>query len=173
MEGLLNFARMETGRYHFRFERTDPAQLAADLVEEFRRESLAAGFVVEMEAATGMSCPIDRESLALAIWNLLENAVKYSGQCRTIRVAVGQRGDRATISVRDGGLGIEPRERKAIFEKFVRGDSARVADTKGTGLGLALVRRIVQGHGGAVEVESEPDKGSTFTIVLPTDRGRP
>jgi signal transduction histidine kinase len=173
VEGLLNFARMETGRYQFRFERTDPAQLATDVVEEFRRESLADGFVIDAEAPAGMSCPIDRESLALAIWNLLENAVKYSGRCRTIRVAVEQRNDRAAISVRDGGLGIEPRERKAIFKKFVRGDSARVADTKGTGLGLALVRRIVQGHGGAIEVESEPGKGSTFTIVLPTDRGRP
>ena len=96
--------------------------------------------------------------------------MKYSGQCRTIRVAVEQRGDQATISVRDGGLGIAPRERKAIFEKFVRGDSARASDTKGTGIGLALVRRIVQGHGGAIEVESEPGKGSTFTILLPTVR---
>ncbi len=169
VEALLNFARIEAGRYHFRFERTDPGRLAAGVVEEFQRESAAKGFSVEVDTATGLECLIDRETLALAIWNLIENAVKYSGECRTVHVAVDRRGHRAAISVRDGGLGIAPRERKAIFEKFVRGDSARASDTKGTGLGLALVRRIVEGHGGAVEVESEPGKGSTFTILLPTE----
>jgi signal transduction histidine kinase len=166
VEALLDFARMEAGRYHFKFESTDPGRLVADVVEEFKRESLAEGFTVELDAAAGLACPIDRESLALAIWNLLENAVKYSGQCRTIRVAVERRGDQAAISVRDGGLGIAPREQKAIFEKFVRGDSARASETKGAGLGLALVRRIVEGHGATIEVESELGKGSTFTIVL-------
>jgi signal transduction histidine kinase len=164
---------MEAGRYRFRLERTDPGQLASEVVEEFKRESLAAGFVVELDATAGLPCSIDRESLALAVWNVLENAVKYSGGCRTIRVAVERRGDRAAISVRDGGLGIAARERKAIFEKFVRGDSARASDTKGTGIGLALVQRIVAGHGGAIEVESELGKGSTFTVLLPLEGGAP
>jgi signal transduction histidine kinase len=173
VEALLNFARMEAGRYRFRLERADPGQLASEVVEEFKRESLAAGFVVELDAAAGLPCSIDRESLALAVWNLIENAVKYSGECRTIRVVVERRGDRAAISVRDGGLGIAARERKAIFEKFVRGDSARASDTKGTGIGLALVQRIVEGHGGAIEVESELGKGSTFTVLLPLEGGAP
>ena len=172
VEALLNFARMESGRYRFRFERADLGQLTADVVEEFKRERVADGFDIQLEAEADLACSIDRESLALAVWNLLDNAVKYSGQCRAIQVAVDRRGDRAAISVRDGGLGIAPREQKAIFEKFVRGDSAKVSDTKGTGIGLALVRRIVQGHGGTIEVESEPGKGSTFTILLPTDRDR-
>jgi signal transduction histidine kinase len=170
VEALLNFARMESGRHRFRFERADLGQLATDAVEEFGREHVANGFEITIEAAAGLSCSIDRESLALAICNLLDNAVKYSGQCRTIRVAVEPRGRQAAISVCDGGLGIAPHERRAIFEKFVRGDSARTSDTKGTGIGLALVRRIVQGHSGSIEVESEPGNGSTFTIVLPTSR---
>ena len=173
VEALLNFARMEAGRYHFRFERADPGQLAADVVEEFKHESLAGGFSVEADAAAGLACSIDRESLALAIWNLLDNAVKYSGPCRTIRVAVERQGDRAAISVHDGGLGVAPRERKAIFEKFVRGDSARASEVKGTGIGLALVQRIVEGHSGAIEVESEPGRGSTFTLLLPLEGGAP
>jgi two-component system sensor histidine kinase SenX3 len=93
--------------------------------------------------------------------------VKYSGPSRTVRVEVERQGTLAAISVHDGGLGIAPREQDAIFEKFVRGDSARASETKGTGLGLALVRLIVTGHGGAIRVESEPGQGSTFTIVLP------
>jgi len=148
VEALLDFARMEAGRYRFRFE-------------------------VELDAAAGLVCRIDRESLALAVWNLLENAVKYSGQCRAIRVAVERRGKRAAISVRDGGLGVAPREQKAIFEKFVRGDSARASEAKGAGLGLALVRHIVEGHGGTIEVQSELDKGSTFTLLLPLEGGAP
>ena len=167
VEALLNFARMETGRYHFRLERADPGRLALDVVEEFTRESLADGFSVETDTAEGLACLIDRESLALAIWNLLENAVKYSGECRTVHVAVERRGGLAAISVRDGGLGVSPREQRAIFEKFVRGESARASGTKGTGLGLALVQRIVTGHRGAIDVQSKPGGGSTFTIVLP------
>ena len=172
VDALLNFARMEAGRYRFRFERADLGQLAADIVEEFKRETLADGFVIDVQSEPGVACEIDRESIALAMWNLLENAVKYSGQCRMIRVVVHRRDRRAAISVRDGGLGVAPREQKAIFEKFVRGDSARASDAKGAGLGLALVRRIVEGHRGTVDVESEPGKGSTFTIVLTTDRNQ-
>jgi signal transduction histidine kinase len=168
VEALLNFARMETGRYHFRFERVDLSQVATEVIEEFKRERMAGGFAIEFRAASVLACQIDRESLSLAVWNLLDNAVKYSGACHTIHVGVERRGGLAAISVRDGGLGIAPREQKAIFEKFVRGDAARTSETRGTGLGLALVRRIVDGHGGAVEVESEPGRGSTFTIVLPT-----
>jgi signal transduction histidine kinase len=167
VEALLNFARMESGRYHFRLERADPGRLAMDVIEEFKRENLAGGFAIELHAAAGLVCQIDRESLALAVWNLLDNAVKYSGACRTIQLRVEPRGGLAAISVRDGGLGIAPREQKAIFEKFVRGDAARASETRGTGLGLALVRRIVEGHGGTVEVQSEPGRGSAFTIVLP------
>jgi signal transduction histidine kinase len=173
VEALLNFARLETGRYRFRFERVDPGRLAAQVVEEFGRESVSKGFSIEVDVASGLECSIDRETLALAIWNLLENAVKYSGECRRVSAVVSRRAGQAAISVRDGGLGIAPRERKAIFEKFVRGDSARASDTKGTGLGLALVGRIVEGHGGVVELESEPGKGSTFTILLPTEGARP
>jgi signal transduction histidine kinase len=173
VEALLNFARMEAGRYRFTFERTEPGLLAAGVVREFRSESLAAGFLIEEDIATDVACQIDRDSLSLAVWNLLENAVKYSGQSRTIQVAVQRQSGRAAISVSDRGLGIAPREQKAIFEKFVRGDSARASETRGTGIGLALVERIVKGHGGTVEVESEPGKGSTFTILLPLEVGGP
>jgi len=167
VEALLNFARMETGRYRFRFERVDLSRLVTEVIDEFKRERMAGGFAIESRAAPGLTCQIDRESLALAVWNLLDNAVKYSGACRTIHVVVERRSGLAAISVRDGGLGIAPREQKAIFEKFVRGDAARTSETRGTGLGLALVRRIVDGHGGTIAVESEPGRGSTFTIVLP------
>jgi signal transduction histidine kinase len=152
VEALLDFARMEAGRYHFRFEPTDPGQFAADVVEEFKRERLANEFVVELDASAGLVCRIDRESLTLAIWNLLENAVKYSGQCRTIRVAVERRGPRGDQ---------RPRRRPGCRAARAEGDSRSSCAAIRPGqrderrwLGLALVRRIVRGYGGAIEVES-------------------
>jgi two-component system phosphate regulon sensor histidine kinase PhoR len=112
----------------------------------------------------------DREALAQALWNLLDNAVKYSGASRTVGVEVAGRGNVVAIRVRDEGLGIPSAERRRIFDKFARGSSAVAAGIKGTGIGLAMVRHIVDAHGGKVTLESRPGGGSTFTIELP--RGR-
>ncbi|MEX1129769.1 MAG: HAMP domain-containing sensor histidine kinase, partial [Vicinamibacterales bacterium] len=94
-----------------------------------------------------------------------------SGDGRVIEVAVDiEAGNRsARVSVRDHGVGVPAHERRDIFEKFVRGESSRVQGIKGTGIGLAMVRHIVVAHGGTVGVSSEPDGGSTFTIVLPVE----
>ena len=169
VESLLNFTRMEAGRFRFRFERIDPGQLAAQVVEAFKQESVAGGFTIELNAAEGLACQADRDCLSLAIGNLLENAVKYSGPCRTIRVVVARRDRHAAIGVQDGGLGVAQHEQAAIFEKFVRGESARASGAPGTRIGLALVQHIIRGHGGAHEVQSEPGKGSTFILLLPLE----
>ena len=114
------------------------------------------------------SAPIDgdREALAQALWNLLDNAVKYSGDSRSVQVEV-ETGRAVAIRVRDQGLGIPSSEQRQIFRKFARGSSAEVQGVKGTGIGLAMVRHIVDAHGGSVKLQSEPGKGSTFTIELP------
>jgi two-component system sensor histidine kinase SenX3 len=90
-----------------------------------------------------------------------------------VRVELDQIGDRVAIRVRDEGVGIPAEERDAIFEKFVRGSASRQLSVKGTGVGLAMVRHVVRAHGGEIRVESEPGRGSTFTVFLPhasTDR---
>lgn len=171
VEGLLNFGRMEAGRAQYRFEPHDPAELVEEIVERFQREGVAGGFCVEVSATHGLRCQADRESFSLAVWNLLDNAVKYSPECRTVWVEVQRQDHWAAIRVRDRGLGIAPGERKAIFEKFVRGASAKAAEAKGTGIGLTLVRNIVSAHGGEIQLESEPGRGSSFTILLPVKDG--
>jgi len=93
--------------------------------------------------------------------------VKYSPDTRSIHVAVRRRPRGIAISVRDQGLGVPTRERKEIFGRFVRGETASRLGIKGTGLGLAMVSHIVHAHGGTIELESEEGVGSTFTIVLP------
>lgn len=109
----------------------------------------------------------DPEALTRALWNLLDNAVKYSGESRMIWVSAARRNGSVAISVQDHGLGIPGHEQAEIFRKFVRGAASRVNGIKGTGIGLTMVRQIVAAHGGQVKVESTPGEGSTFTIVIP------
>ena len=172
-ESLLDFGRMEAGARPYRHEPLDASELVRTVVEEFRQEGGRNGFTLDCAAPKGV-IPIDgdREALAQALWNLLDNAVKYSGDSRTVRVQV-EDVDPVAIHVRDQGLGNAPAERRRIFEKFVRGSSAVAAGIKGTGIGLSMVGHIVDAHGGKVTVESRTGSGSTFTIELPRGRTDP
>ena len=168
VETLLSFGRIEEGAYAWRLEPTDCAGLVRASVEEFRRESLAEGRSVHCEIDDALpAIPADREALSRALWNLLENAAKYSEPDAPIRVFARRHDDTVLMGVTDEGAGIPADERRRIFQKFVRGSDAKRAGIRGVGLGLALVSRIVEAHGGAVRLESEPGRGSTFTLVLP------
>jgi signal transduction histidine kinase len=109
----------------------------------------------------------DGEALGLAVWNLLDNAVKYSSDCHTVWIETKREGAGAAITVRDGGPGIPPGEQDRIFEKFVRGSAAASSLVKGTGIGLSLARHIVRAHGGEIRLASQPGQGSAFTIFIP------
>jgi anti-sigma regulatory factor (Ser/Thr protein kinase) len=109
----------------------------------------------------------DAAALTHALWNLLDNAVKYSGDARTVWVSVKSDPKGTAISVWDEGVGIPRREQREIFRKFVRGEQARRLGVQGTGIGLAIVSHIVAAHGGRIDLQSEEGQGSRFTIVLP------
>jgi len=167
VESLLDFGRMEAGARPYRLEQLDAGRMVKATVEEFKQETNPANLAIECAAPDeGPMVKADREALAQALWNLLDNAVKYSGDRAVVQVEV-EAGNPVAIRVRDRGFGIPPSERKRIFRKFVRGSSAKASGVKGTGIGLAMVKHIVDAHGGKVIVESEPGKGSTFTILLP------
>jgi signal transduction histidine kinase len=118
-------------------------------------------------AGTPPPVEADREALRCVLWNLFENAVKYSPDCDTVRVRVAGNLRQVEIAVRDQGVGIPRHEQRRIFEKFVRGSAARENNIRGTGIGLAMARQIVRAHGGDITVESEPGQGSTFRVLLP------
>jgi signal transduction histidine kinase len=168
VEGLLNFGRMEAGELRYRFEPLDPAGLVRHVVAEFQREVSKDGYCIELiENADLPEIRADKESLARVFWNLLDNAVKYSPECHTVWVDLMRAGKKLIVRVRDQGLGIPVEEQKEIFRKFVRGAASGAASIKGTGIGLAMARQIVEAHGGEISVESAPGKGSAFTVLLP------
>jgi signal transduction histidine kinase len=167
VEELLDFGRLEEGQYRFRFEPTNLSSLVSDVIAAFAQHSGARGHRVEFHGHIRADARVDRAAFTRALWNLLDNAAKYSPDADTIWVQLSVDNGKAVIRVRDQGLGIEPAEQAQIFGKFVRGSSASVRDVSGTGLGLAMVRHIVTAHGGQVTVESEPNKGSTFALTLP------
>ncbi len=119
------------------------------------------------EADDSLPLRADREAVSRAIANLLENAGKYSEPETPIRVLARHVGDSIQIAVTDEGPGILREEQKKLFERFVCGDEARRAGVRGIGVGLALVKSVVEAHGGSVELDSEPGRGSTFTLVIP------
>ena len=168
VESLLDFGRMEAGARPYRLERLDAGRLVKATVEEFKQEANPSNLVMECTVPDeGPTVKADREALAQALWNLLDNAVKYSGESAVVHVEV-EAGNEVSIRVRDRGAGILPSERKQILRKFVRGSSAKAYGVKGTGIGLAMVKHIVDAHAGRLLVESEPGRGSTFTILLPS-----
>jgi signal transduction histidine kinase len=168
VESLLSFGRIDAGAYAWRLEPADIDDMVHGIVQEFSREPVAAGHQLVCEVEEGLP-PIraDRESLSRAFWNLLENAGKYSDAGTPIRVFARRQGDSVLVGVGDQGAGIPIGEREKIFEKFVRGADAKRAGVRGVGIGLALVKRIAEAHGGSIQVDSEPGHGSTFTLVLP------
>jgi len=168
VEDLLDFGRMESGRKQYHLEPLDVVGITRAAVTEFREEAAQAGFEVDLqlEDRTAM-IRADQEALRRAIRNLLENAVKYSPDCRTVWVKGHVNHSRIAISVRDRGIGIDAQEQREIFRKFVRGSAAKRAGIKGTGIGLSMVRQIVEACGGEIRLESAEGAGSTFTIVLP------
>jgi signal transduction histidine kinase len=167
VENLLDFGRFDAGAAALRLEDLDVAALVRTTVSDFQDRVAADGYFIEL-AGAGDALPacVDREAISRALWNLLDNAVKYSPECRTVWVALESHEAAVAIVVRDRGLGIPMQEQREIFERFVRGAESTARRIKGTGIGLAMVREIVRAHGGEIQVASEPGKGSTFTLAL-------
>ena len=169
VESLLDFARMEGGRRPYDLQSVPVAEFVRSLAAEFARDQAARGYEIRAEVAEGIPPRIDADAAALghALWNLLDNAVKYSPDAREIALTVAPHPAGVAIAVSDRGIGVPAAERSDIFFKFVRGERATRLGIKGTGVGLAIVMHIVRAHRGTVELESEEGKGSTFRIVLP------
>jgi signal transduction histidine kinase len=181
VERVLQLAGIAAGRAAASQTWIEPGSLVQEALAACRAEIDGAGVTVETAIADDLpSISGDRTALRSALRNLITNGVKYGGTARWIRVSA-KRADSGTrtkpeavlFCVEDRGLGINAEDRKHVFEPFYRGRDAVAQQIQGSGLGLNLVLRIAEAHGGRVEVTSEPGKGSTFTLALPSAPDRP
>lgn len=168
INNILDFSKIESEEKKYRFCDLDVVELVEHTAAGLEMPLRDQGFAFSLVAASHPPLlRIDKDALGQVLVNLIDNAVKYSGERKEIDIRIEQTGSEVRIAVRDRGIGIPHSEQKKIFEKFYRVGSGLVHDVKGSGLGLAIVEHVVKAHGGRVEVSSTPGEGSTFTIVLP------
>jgi signal transduction histidine kinase len=168
VDGVLLFAKLEQGKKTYHFRSVPVAEAVAAAVRALRYPLSQQGFDLQLSVEPDpLTIRADRDALEQAILNLLTNAMKYSGDARQIELSLFRHDGDAVIRVTDHGVGIAPEARLRIFEKFYRAPTPENQLIPGTGLGLALVAHIVKAHGGRVEVESAPGRGSTFSLHLP------
>jgi signal transduction histidine kinase len=169
INNILDFSKIESGQKTYHFEQTAVEGVVTDTLKTFEVVLEQNGFTLNLQRPP-LPLPqvvIDPDAVEQAFINLLDNAVKYSGDSKEIEVKLAEQGDTVTISVIDHGVGIPSEEREKVFEKFYRVGACLVHDVKGSGLGLSIVKHIIEAHNGRVTVESEPGRGSEFIIHLP------
>ncbi|NOS35439.1 MAG: two-component sensor histidine kinase, partial [Deltaproteobacteria bacterium] len=127
-------------------------------------ESGGALELTECKAAAVLGDPI---SIGQVIFNLIDNAIKYTHEGGKVEVSLKSEGDSAVVMVSDTGVGIGAEDIPHLFDRFYRVDKARTREAGGAGLGLSICKNIVEAHGGRIEVRSEPGEGSTFSVYLP------
>jgi len=147
-------------------EPVEMASVVADAVDRLRSQAEKQGLSLTVDVAADIPPIIgDGERLARVVVNLLHNAVKFTPAGGSVHVWAGLAEGDVTVRVSDTGVGIAPEDLPRIFERFYKSDRARASG--GTGLGLAVVKHIVEAHGGTVSVESEQGRGSTFSFAIP------
>jgi two-component system phosphate regulon sensor histidine kinase PhoR len=166
---LLDVAKMEAGHGQLEQVPLDLRQILTELVELLRERAASQKIVLRLEVSDGLPLiRADRRSIEEVFTNLMSNAINYSPDGGEVTVTVISHGDYLEILVRDQGIGIEPEELPKIFDKFYRVRSPRTRQVIGTGLGLSLVKGLLEAHRGSVEVESTVGLGTTFRVKLPT-----
>jgi signal transduction histidine kinase len=168
INNILDFSRIEAGRKEYDFRETNLPELVRTTLDSYRYQIEQQGFQFEEHIADDIpTVVVDREAIARSLLNLVNNALKYSSQERYLAVNLKRSNGSVKLEVVDHGIGIPRDEQAKIFEKFYRVCDPLVHNTKGSGLGLCLVRHIAHAHGGDVSVESSPGKGSKFCLELP------
>lgn len=170
IDRLLDWGRMESGRRVYELKRNEVAPIVEEAVLAFEPTRERRHVELQVDVEEGLP-PVwcDRGALVDCLVNLLSNAYKYGGQPKAITIQARHvmKTKSVDITVRDNGKGIARSEHKRIFDKFYRIDDLLARQQEGSGLGLSIVQHVMKAHRGRVEVDSEPGKGSAFTLILP------
>jgi signal transduction histidine kinase len=170
IDRILLLARAEAGEISIASSPLDLGALAASLVEQIEPVAQAKGLDLRYEHAGSGVVQGDSDWLKRVVLNLLDNAIKFTPAGGHVRVTVSHEGTEVRLAVQDTGIGMESTVTPHIFERFFRADPARSSGFEGAGLGLSLVKWVVDRHHGRIGVESRPGQGSTFTVALPLSR---
>ena len=171
IDNFLTFSRMERGKQRFDFQVIDIQVVVEQATQVFREHWMDADKCLLVEQGSGMLVMGDVDALVSAVVNLLENAWKYSGEDKQIRLQTETKGDRVEISVTDNGIGLSSRAAAKVFDRFYQVDQRVARSQEGCGLGLSIVRAIMRAHEGDAQVSSQLHVGSTFTLSLPKHVG--
>jgi signal transduction histidine kinase len=172
INNILDFSRIEAGRKEYEFRETDIAELVRNTLDSYRYQVEQQGFELKENIEPDLpQVYVDREAIARALVNLVNNALKYSNREKFLGVKLYKDNSKVKLEVEDHGIGIASRDQTKMFEKFYRAEDPLVHNTKGSGLGLSLVQHITRAHGGDIEVESTPGRGSKFILSLPLGTG--
>jgi len=167
IENILDLSKMDEGSKQVKFEKLDLAPLLHEVVETFQHRVRDNGFILQEKIDGPLPVNVDRTAITQAMTNLIDNAIKYSGESKTIEVQAFVQDQDLIVAVQDFGIGINKEELDKVFERFYRGGDELTRTVKGSGLGLTLVKQVAEAHQGTVDVQSEPGRGSTFSIRLP------
>jgi signal transduction histidine kinase len=170
IENFLTFSRLERNRQHFEFTDLQPSTVVQTAVSALKERFDQPGCYLDVQVEPNLpEFDGDCDALVTVLINLLDNAYKYTQGEKSITLRAFRAQDTIAFEVRDNGIGIAPREHKRIFQRFYQVDQRLARETGGCGLGLAIVASIVRAHGGRVDVRSQPDEGSIFTVLLPIE----
>ncbi len=165
---ILNFSKMEAGKRKYQMSKVNLNVIVEDILKSYSFHIKNKGFSQEFVTDKSLDeIYVDPEAVAEAVVNLIDNAMKYSKDEKSISIMTGKDANYAFISVQDKGIGISSEDQDKIFDKFFRVSTGLVHNAKGTGLGLSLVKHIMEAHSGKIELQSKPGEGSTFTLKFP------
>jgi signal transduction histidine kinase len=168
IDNILDFSKIEAGRKTYNFADADMADVIENVLSSYRYQIVNSGFDIQTNITANLPpVSMDSDAMAQAISNLLDNSIKYSREVKRLSITAEMLDSKLCVEIEDHGIGIPRAEQVKIFENFYRVGNGLVHDVKGSGLGLSLVKHIVEVHKGTTSLESDVGKGSRFRILLP------